>query len=173
MFIFSCRMPKAQPTWTSIYNSISYLRFLEPPIQFEFGLQIYVMPFRCMTSWVRVFPFHSESRAQTANVLCYPLGLFSTPSLFWGNGSLSPDFMQVGIVRVSCQTFQFRQTNWAFLLGLFSFFPVSYSQTNQWSSSPNLTKPARGQSIFTQFVAPHVFVPPLPLPVHKCLLKYF
>lgn len=60
----------------------------ELTIQCEFRLQTYVRALRYMTSCVRIFPLHSESRIETANILRYLLGLISTPSLLWGDSSL-------------------------------------------------------------------------------------
>lgn len=83
-----CWVPEAWPTLTSTDNSIFHLRFFKPPIQCEFRLQTYVRALRYMTSCVRIFPLHSESRIETANILRYLLGLISTPSLLWGDNSL-------------------------------------------------------------------------------------
>lgn len=84
-----CWVPEAWPTLTSTDNSIFHLRFFKPPIQCGFRLQTYVRALRYMTSCVRIFPLHSESRIETANILCYLLGLFlrhpySEGIVLWG-----------------------------------------------------------------------------------------
>lgn len=86
--VFFRWVPEAWPTLNSTNNSIFHLRFFKPPIQCEFRLQTYVRAFRYTTSCMRIFPCHSESRVETASVLCHLLGLVSTPSSLWGDSSL-------------------------------------------------------------------------------------
>lgn len=106
-----------------------------------------------MTSCVRIFPLHSESRIETANILCYLLGLFlrhpySEGIVLWG-----PNLMQIGLSE-SLIRLPIWRDQLDFPFGVLS--PVSHGYENQWSSLPNLAN-ARSTSLLPTFIQSVVY----------------